>query len=319
VSTWTKNGSDLQNNLANLQSGFSNAGASIHALVDSGMTYEAAAAQTNATLTTQRDKFVELAQKMGLSGDQANALADKYGLIPSEVVTTITDYGSAVNTSSDVDTLTAKLHGMPPNTPVRITSITAEAEAKLVDMNYTVTHMKDGTVLVFANTSQASGAVSGVQGQVDALQSKTITITVKEIYAANEYSSSVGGKSGQATGGYQFPASRFGGPRTRATGGPTPALPGMAGATWTGERGPEISFPSQTAYIATNQQSMDFERRAKSGELALERTINIGTPNPAVAPPINLTVNVYASPSMDVDALATKVVRKAERMLKGGS
>lgn len=321
VSTWTKNGSDLQNNLVTLQGGFTNAAASIHGLVAGGLSYDAAAQQVNATLTTQRDKFVELAQKMGLSGEQANALADKYGLIPSEVVTTITDYGSAVSTSADVDTLTGKLKGMPADTPVRITSITAEAEAKLVSMNYTVTHMDDGTVLVFANTSQASSAVAGVQGQVNSLQSKTITITVNEIRNAQAYSASVGGVSGQATGGYQFPASRFGGKtaRHRDTGGTLSAMPGLAGASWTGERGPELSFPTQTSYIATNQQSLRFERRAKAGELAIQRDINIASPDPAVAPSIQLTINVYPSAEMDVDAFVDKVARKTQRLLNGGS
>lgn len=319
VSTWTKNGSDLQNNLVQLQSGFANAGASIHELVAGGMTYEAAAQQVNATLTTQRNEFVALAQKMGLSADKANDLATKYGLLPAEVVTKVTDYGSAVNTSADVDTLTGKLKAMPPDTPVRITSITAEAEKKLVDMNYTVTHMSDGTVLVFANTASAEQGIGRVQGGVNALQSKTITITVNEIRNAIEYSKSVGSVGGQATGGYQFPASRFGGPRKRATGGSTPFFPGLEGATWTGERGPELSFPSQTAYIATNQQSMAFERRAKSGEAALEKTVNITSPNPAVAPNITININVTPPPSMDLDALTAKITRKVERALKGGS
>jgi len=321
VSTWTKNGSDLQNNLVGLQSGFATAATSIHGLVQGGMTYEAAAKQVNSTLQVQRDEFVALAQKMGLSADQAKDLATKYGLLPKEAVTMVTDYGSAVNTQKDVDTLTSRLKSMPPDTPVRITSITAEAEKKLIDMNYTVTHMSDGTVVVFSNTTNAESGIGRVKSGMDSLTDKTVTVTYRTVYTTSGVPVAPRGEAQaalNATGGYQFSSARRGGPRTRATGGTLPALPGMAGAAWTGERGPELSFPSQTSYIATNQQSMDLLRRAKSADLALERTVNIKTPDPAVAP--NITINMYITPppSMDIDALTAKVSRSLERTLKGG-
>lgn len=319
VSTFTENGSNLQNTLVQLQSGFANAGASIQELVKGGMSYTAASAQVQSALQTERDRFIESATAMLGSRDAAEALADKYGLLPAQVVTTVTDAGSAVATQKDVEGVMSRLVGLPPNTPVRVTSITAEAEQNLANLGYTVTHMPDGTVTIFGNGGPAMAAADAVESRVQAIRDKTVTITVQEIRTAQSYSASVGGIGGQATGGYQFPASRFGGPRTRASGGPTPYRSGMEGATWTGERGPELSFPSRTAYIATNQQTQAFERRAKSGELALERNITIASPNPAVAPNISVTVNVYPPPSMDVDALTEKITRKIERALKGGS
>lgn len=319
VSTFTENGSKLQDNLVGLQHGFANAGASIQTLVEGGMTYKAAAEQVTTVLETQRQRFIAYATDsingLGLTNEAANRLADTYGLMPAKVVAEVTDMGSAVATQKDVDTLRAKLSGLPPDTPVRVTSITAEAEQKLKDLGYTVTHMPDGTTTISTNAPAVQGQIEGVADRMNRLQSKTITITIQEIYNASAYSSSVGGKSGQATGGPQRWRMD---PRKRATGGPTPYLSGLKGARLTGERGPEIDFPSRSSYVATAQQTQRMESDVKAADRAV-RQIDIPSPNPAVAPSISLTINVYPTPSMDTDALVEKITRKVGRILKGGN
>ena len=323
VSTVTENGSNLQNQLVSLQSGFANTGASIQELVESGMTYQSAAAKVRGDLQLSRDKFIENATVMLGSRDAAVALADKYGLLPDQVVTNVTDVGSAVATQSDVNNLDLKLKALPPNTPVRITSITAEAEQKLKDLGYTVTHMPDGTVVISANPSNALSNTALVESRVQSLQDKTVYINVVTTgvaqaagavaAAAANAAAAVGNRR---TGGPSRPQ-QFA-PRRRATGGPTPYLSGLAGARMTGENGPEIDFPSRSTYVATAQQTQRMERDAKAGmEIAAEQgglVVNKDD-NGKI---INLTINVNPPPSMDIDALTMKIARTVERALKGG-
>ena len=316
VSTFTENGSTLQNNLVGLQSGFANAAGSIQSLVEGGMSYKAAAEQVNGVLMTQRDRFIESAAQMGTTRDQAAALADKYGLIPSQVTTLVTDMGSAVSTSADVDALRARLSGLPANTPIRVESITAEAEQRLVDLNYNVTHMKDGSVLISTNAPAVQGQIQGVADRMASLQSKTITITINEIRNAQSYSSSVGSIGGQATGGPQRWRMD---PRKRASGGPTPFLSGLAGARLTGERGPEIDFPSRSSYVATAQQTQRMEGAVKAAQRVSEASGALSVSRDRQGNVINIEIKVYPTPSMDIDALTAKISRKLGRVLKGGS
>lgn len=317
VNTLTKNGSELQNNLVTLQGGFANAGASVEALVRGGMSYQDAAKQVNGVLTEQRKRFVDLHAEMLGSRDAAEDLADKYGLLPDKAVTLVTDYGSAIKTDSDVGSLLLRIRELPPNTPVRVTSITAEAEQRLRDLGYTVTHMPDGTVLVQANTAQAQKDVAAVQNGVNALRDKTITITTR--YRTDGVPVSGRGQlqAEFATGGPSRPEN-YPNIRKRATGGPTPVLPGLANARLVGERGPEIDFPSRSTYVATAQQTQRMARDAQQGSAAVRAAIEqiSVTRNVTQMPPV--TINVYPSPSMDEDALVAKVNRAVARILKGG-
>lgn len=56
-------------------------------------------------------------------------------------------------------------------------------------------------IAIDAKTLAADAALQGTINRIAAIQSKTVTISVQEIRTANEYSSSVGGKSGYAHGG----------------------------------------------------------------------------------------------------------------------
>lgn len=323
VSTFTENGSNLQNNLVGLQSGFANAGASIQELVEGGMTYNSAAAQVQATLQTQRDRFIDLASKMGLTRDQAVDLANKYGLLPEKVVTQVTDFGSAVTTASDVTALDAKLKGLPPDTPVRVTSITAESEQRVKDLGYTVTHMQDGTVLVYANTSNAIAGANEVESRVQAIQDRTVYVNVVATGVASALASiaSVASRAAAAVshdGGRVGPRSLPSAPRARRTGGPTPFLAGMANATLVGETGPEIIYPDRSSYVATAVQTKRAEKAARGAAVATERSGRTGT---AVLerPSVTNQFNIYPAPGMDEDALARKVSRLVERKMRGGA
>lgn len=319
ISTVTENGSTLQNNLVALQSGFANAGASIQELVKGGMTFEAATAKVGTALQTTRDRFIETNAVMLGGRDNAAAVADAYGLIPANVTTLVTDMGSAVATRSDVDALETKLRGLPPNTPIRVESITAEAEQRLVDLNYNVTHMSDGSVLITSNAPQVQSDVQGVADRMLALQDRTVTLNVRTVFTTIGTPAPVRGEATAAfnhDGGY---TKTVGGQhvRHRATGGPTPALAGMAGAAVYGERGMELGFPSRSEYVSTALQT----RRMARDVASFRRDVTVPAQRTESPAPVQVTnhFHITAPPGMDVDALAAKISRAVERKLKGGS
>jgi hypothetical protein len=90
VNTFTKNGSSLQGLATGLETSFVNAASGIDQMVRRGVPLDVATKKVNDSLGEQRNRFVAVAEKMGLSAVQAKALADKYGLIPNDISTLIT-------------------------------------------------------------------------------------------------------------------------------------------------------------------------------------------------------------------------------------
>lgn len=76
-------------------------------LIDSMQANGATQAELQAAMAGTREKFVEVAQSMGLSADQANALADELGLIPTNVQVAVNADTSQANAA--VDALSYKL------------------------------------------------------------------------------------------------------------------------------------------------------------------------------------------------------------------
>lgn len=76
------------------------------ALANSAATLELGGSVDQATAKVQvgRDAFIAAATQMGLTGDEANALADKYGLIPANVTTNVQVTG-VQKANQDVSTL----------------------------------------------------------------------------------------------------------------------------------------------------------------------------------------------------------------------
>jgi hypothetical protein len=93
---------------------------------------QAKAGTSAATLTANmqgaRDSFIQTAEKMGATADEANHLADQYGLIPANVNTAYTTSGDAAAQKVVTD-LQAKLDALPRFVPVtiQVTGTTAGA------------------------------------------------------------------------------------------------------------------------------------------------------------------------------------------------
>jgi TP901 family phage tail tape measure protein len=139
--------------------------------------------QAKQVVQDNRDRFIGMAQQMGISATQAGALADQMGLIPEQVATLITMPGMT-QSQSEILYFQGLLARTPPGKDVVIRSLTAEAEANLVSFGFKVTHMPDGSVSVHAQTSDA-------QQKLDAFvaQQRTINVTVRYTGVINKPSS----------------------------------------------------------------------------------------------------------------------------------
>ena len=71
---------------------------------------------------TARQQFIDTATAMGMTGDQAAALADKYGLIPAQVVTDVSAPG-ATDSTWQADNLRAALSKLPPEVRTYVESV----------------------------------------------------------------------------------------------------------------------------------------------------------------------------------------------------
>jgi hypothetical protein len=197
VNTVTKNGSTLQNTLVTLQGGFANAGASINELVTSGMSLEGATARVNGALAVQRQRFIDSAGAMGLTKAQATTLADKYGLIPNEVTTQITQPGMP-GAQQAADILRGKVVAVPDSKTTIARALTGEAIARLQALGYEVIHLPNGDVRVVASgVSQTEWAIN------NAARDRTSVVNV--VYRGRPGNSGSSNQRGLAEGGLLAP------------------------------------------------------------------------------------------------------------------
>lgn len=134
-----------------------NAGRTSFFEVASGMVKagESSAAVT-AKLTEMRAGFVETLVKMGVSKTEAEALANAYGLIPSNVSTLVSTGGTVSATTAEVLILGGKLRGLPPNTPVKVDALTDEARRLLESMGVQIRSLPNGKFEVVAQSAAAA-------------------------------------------------------------------------------------------------------------------------------------------------------------------
>ena len=116
--------------------------------------------QAKGAIQTAREQVIKAATDMGLSATQAGLLADSMHLIPGEVATIIKSPGMS-ETQVQLDILKGKLKGLPPNTPVKVDALTADAVTKLEAMGFKVTHLPNGQFEVIAKTAAANDELNG--------------------------------------------------------------------------------------------------------------------------------------------------------------
>lgn len=116
-------------------------------------------------LQGMRDQFIDVAQKMGFTRGQAEALAKQYGLIPSDVSTLVTS-----NLAPEIQ--------------------------KAIDLGWRITNLPDGSVMVQANTANAQGNIDAFIQRNDGRVIRTFTWNYLATAPAGSMPLSQGRKAG---------------------------------------------------------------------------------------------------------------------------
>lgn len=124
-----------------------------------------------AAMTTTRDNFIAVAQAMGLSADDAAALADQLNLIPTNIESHVTAETEAANAS--VDAFIAYVQAQNGGT----ITINATNDSAITTILETLGYAKnqDGTITIDANSDPAIAQLVASVGEVDAA---TGTVTI---------------------------------------------------------------------------------------------------------------------------------------------
>lgn len=129
-------------------------------------------------MTRGQKSFVEAADAMGLTKEQAEALAQSYLDIPdSRTFTLEMRTEDAINS---LDSVIAAIQKTPNKKSVTVDALTSDAIGMLEDLGFTVTHLKNGKFSVSANTKTAKDQLAAVQAARDGLKNKTITISARD-------------------------------------------------------------------------------------------------------------------------------------------
>ncbi|MGX1840579.1 hypothetical protein [Streptomyces diastaticus] len=148
-----------------------------------------------------RASLVQYGQQMGLSGSQANQLADQILQIPEKKVSTIEMRRE--DAIAGLDQVIKKIQATPGSKSVTVNALTADARSLLESLGYKVKTLPNGKVQVTALTGSALGGLYAVKAARDSLSDKTITITTnyRVIGQQARRSGSHGTQLGYADGG----------------------------------------------------------------------------------------------------------------------
>lgn len=139
---------------------------------------EGALRQVATNAQAARDAFIANAQAAGLNGEQAAALADKYGLIPKQVLTTVAAPG-ATETEQQLIQVQLALANTPPEKTVTVKNATEETIRKLKETGAQVNQIP-GTkdITVRADTQTARNNISNL---ISSFAGRTIDLVTRII------------------------------------------------------------------------------------------------------------------------------------------
>ncbi|MGW5645067.1 phage tail tape measure protein [Saccharopolyspora sp. NPDC003752] len=122
-----------------------------------------------------RQAFVDQAVQMGLNREQADLLADHYGLIPSNVPTLFPqpDIKAA---QIEAEFLKAKVEAVPERRITIMQTVTTEAVRRLNELGYMVNTFPDGRTEIIADTA---GAARQLNGFIDRYKNTTLYLQVR--------------------------------------------------------------------------------------------------------------------------------------------
>lgn len=311
IDTLTSNGSSLQDVLVGTQRDLATMA---QAMRDAGVPTD----EINQRLATQTDRLRGVLRELGITPDKIQQVIDRYGLMPSQVTTQLTDLGTIDRTRDGVEVVRQRLRDLPPNTPVRVDGLTDDAIRRLREVGYTVDTLPDGSVTVSANTVAAQQNLDNLvrmnSGRVINMTAVVSTGIPRYQMAANHDGGRIGRMPGHAVGGPVGYEGAF----DRATVGA--GVP-WAGARLFGEKGPEVAFPSYGDYVATAVQTQRMAAGMASGaDNAHPAGASVLERAPVVQHHVNVT-NHITVPGLnglsvaDLRSLAAKIDRAVQKSL----
>ncbi|PXY20309.1 coiled-coil domain-containing protein [Prauserella endophytica] len=156
IRTLTENGSNLQDFVQGAAADFGTLGKSLAA---AGVPVE----EVSRRLGVQRDRLAETLEGWGLNQEQIAAVLEYYGLVPDRVATLAELEGNALE---QAQLITSELERMPPGKSIKA-DLTGDAQQALLDLNYAIVELPDGTFEVFANTKEGARAAREFAESVD--------------------------------------------------------------------------------------------------------------------------------------------------------
>lgn len=121
-----------------------------------------------------RETFIKAADDMGLTRQQAEALADSYLKIPDKKSTLLEM--RTEDAVAGLDAVIQKIEDTPNAKSVKVDALTSDAVALLESLGFTVTELPDGRFEVTAETGSAKGKLDNLKETRDGINDKTITL-----------------------------------------------------------------------------------------------------------------------------------------------
>ncbi len=164
-----------------------------------------------------RSNLIKVAQQMGLTKSQAKQLADQ--ILNIDDLKKVKVQMDTEDAKAGLSAFNAAVRATPGSKSVTLKALSSAAEQVLQTFGYHVQHLKDGSVKITAATGGALSQIRNVQGAVNSLRGKTVTITTRYVNELAKPGQSVHDVVG-ATGG------RFTGKKFRYAGGGKVSGPG---------------------------------------------------------------------------------------------
>ncbi|MFC8570647.1 hypothetical protein ACFUIW_33320 [Streptomyces sp. NPDC057245] len=131
-----------------------------------------------------RKTFIDAADTMGLTREQAEALADSYLQIPDEKTTRLEMRNE--DALAGLNAVIEQIEATPDAKSVKVDALTKDAVTVLESLGFEVTRLPDGQFEVTAETGTAKDRLEGLKATRDGLQNKTITIDANSANAVQD-------------------------------------------------------------------------------------------------------------------------------------
>ncbi len=141
------------------------------------------------------DAFIQAAQGIGLTAEQAAGLAARYGLIPDTVVTLIASQG-ATQVEQELLGVKQAFDQVPGEKRIIVQSLTDEAKGQLASLGIIVNELPDGTIEIFAPTEAAKANLNNFVSEIGGTTA-TFTLDANPAPANNQVNGSVTFANGQ--------------------------------------------------------------------------------------------------------------------------